>query len=336
LSGNDVIFGAGGNDILVGGSGNDRIEGNQGSDVIIGGSGNDVVDGGTGNDRLDGGLGNDRVVGGTGNDSLLGGIGADTITAGNGSDSCAADSADRVSGACAVDATGPLIQWIRVPRSVKAGLTFSATFSLKDPSSVDTNSPNVKIGGAPGLITSWCGFPILASLDSGTATDGVWSIRCAVPSNAVSGNYSLFVDAQDYFGNPSSLAPIEQGDGAFEVIGGNSDNRAPIITNVDLPSVVARGESVTLSWTASDDTGVAYSVAWIYGPNGAVDSTGKPVVEYSNPLSERVSGTEKEGAFDQTVTMSPTAVSGSYSVWISTADSLGNKSYQSYGSFSVE
>jgi hypothetical protein len=130
-----------------------------------------------------------------------------------------------VAGACTVDTTGPAIAWVNVPSTIEAGKTFTATFSLRNPSNVDPQSPNVRIGGAPGWIVNWCGFPVLATRTSGTAVDGIWSVSCAVPATAVTGSYSLFVAAQDFFGNSTMLSPAPT-KGEFDLTGGNADDNA--------------------------------------------------------------------------------------------------------------
>jgi hypothetical protein len=330
LGGNDVLIGNGGNDVLNGGAGNDRLDGGSGNDVLDGGASNDRLDGGNGNDRIDGGNGNDQVLGGVGNDVLKGGTGTDTVSSGAGANTCATDPADRVAGACTNDSAGPTISWVDVPSSVTAGSSFTASFSLKDASSIDTASPNVKIGGEPGWITRWCGFAIMATLTSGTTSDGVWSITCNVPTDAVSGTYTLFVSAQDFFGNAAWLDPADQGPGVVDVVGGNSDNQAPTISGLDLTATATAGSPVTFTWNANDTNDVAYAVVWVYGPNGPL-----PLEAYGGMFSQRTSESATEATFTQTVTLPANAAAGTYSVYISTADILGNKTMQQYATFTV-
>ena len=323
----DVICGLGGNDVIYGDGGNDVIRGGIGHDRIYGDGGNDVISGEAGNDSVNGGNGNDQLSGGSGNDALKGGAGSDQINPGTGADTCAADSADRVSGSCIVDRTGPAAAWIDVPSTVTAGETFTATFSLKDRSGIDPNSPNGTIGGAPGWITSWCGFPVMATLVSGTNADGVWAISCPVPANAVSDPYSLWISAQDSFGNASPRISAD-----FEVVGGASDNKAPVISDVMIPTGAKPGETITISWRAADPSGVKDTpYPWVYRPApqfGVIygDGVEAPV---------RTSGTATEGAYSQTITLPANSVKGTYAVYISVRDELGNKSYEQYGSFTV-
>ena len=339
-AGNDSVSGGTGNDVLKGGVGSDQVSGDQGNDVLSGDSGDDTangdsgsdtINGGIGNDVLNGGVDNDQVAGGIGDDALRGGAGTDQIYAGTGADTCASDSADRVSGACSIDKTGPAAAWVNVPSTVTAGESFTATFSLKDPSSIDPNSPNVKIGGAPGWITTWCGdagsFPLMATRVSGTNADGVWSVTCKVPAKAVNNTYSLFIDSQDSFGNSSDSPSAD-----FTVVGGSSDSGPPLISDVVIPTSVKPGETITLTWRASDPSGVKDTpYPWAYRPApqfGVIygDGVEAPV---------RTSGTAFDGAYSQTLTVPVNSVKGIYPVYISAGDELGNKTYQQYGSFTV-
>ena len=345
LGANDVIYGGGGNDVIRGGTGNDRISGDAGNDIISGGDGNDTLNGGNGNDKLigdagndsisglagndflDGGIGSDQVSGGIGDDALKGGSGTDQISTGTGADTCASDSADRISGTCTIDRTGPTAAWLDVPATVTAGETFTATFSLKDPSGVDPTSPSGFIGGAPGWITSWCGFPVTASLESGTNTDGVWSITCPVPTNAVSDPYSIWINVADRFGNASPQLTAD-----FAVVGGASDNKAPVITDVVIPTTAKPGDTITITWRAADPSGVKDTpYPWVYRPApqfGVLygEGIGQPV---------RTSGDAFDGAYSQTLRLPDNSVNGQYAVYISVRDELGNKTYEPYGSFAV-
>ncbi|MEI6447334.1 MAG: calcium-binding protein [Actinomycetes bacterium] len=349
LGGNDVIYGGGGNDVIKGGTGNDRISGDGGNDVISGEAGNDSVNGGVGNDTVDGGTGNDSIggvtgndvldgdtgrdqlSGGSGDDALQGGTGIDQISPGTGANTCAADSTDRVAGSCTIDRTGPTAAWVDVPSTVTAGETFTATFSLKDPSSIDPNSPNVKIGGAPGWITTWCGdagsFPLMASLASGSIADGVWSVTCTVPAKAVNDTYSFFLSAQDSFANSADGPSAD-----FTVVGGSADNGAPLISDVVIPTSAEPGETITLTWRAADPSGVKDTpYPWVYRPAPQFG------VIYGEGVSSPVltSGTALDGTWSQTITLPANSVSGTYYVYISVRDELGNKTYERYGSFQV-
>lgn len=329
-AGNDTLRGTAGADVICGLGGNDMLMGNGGNDVLIGGAGNDRIDGGAGNDRADGGAGADTVGGGAGNDTLKGGAGADSLTTGGGADTCAPDAGDRVAGACTTDRTGPTVSWIEVPTSVTAGTTFTARFSVADPSGVDPQSPAAFLGGTSGWITNWCGFPLVPKQVSGGATDSVWSISCAVPAEAVSGTYSLFLGAQDFFANSAWLSPGTTGTGDFAVVGGNSDNQAPVVSAFTGPATATAGSPVTFTWKATDTTGVGSAGAWVYGPAGPL-----PFESYGGTFSAQSSGPATDASFTQTVTVPANAPAGTYSVYVATVDTLGNRVFEQYGTFTV-
>jgi hypothetical protein len=330
FEGNDTIFGRGGNDEVLAGPGSDRVFGGGGSDSVEGGPGKDSMAGDAGGDYFDGGTGPDALSGGTGDDALMGGPGTDGIDPGAGSDVCAPDSADRVAGVCPVDSAGPTLQWIEVPSRVEAGTTLTATFSLEDPSGVAPGSATASIGGSPGWITTWCGFRMDAELVSGTETDGVWSVSCDVPENAVSDPYSLWAGAQDNFGNSSvsggSADWIE-----FMVVGGSDDNRAPVVSDVSIPDSVEPGETATISWRAADPSGVGGAYPWVYIPGPPWGVLYGPGVE----APVLTSGDAIDGTYSQTFTLPANSPSGTYAVYISVRDELGNKTYEQYGSFTV-
>ena len=330
FEGNDVIFGRGGNDEIFAGPGSDRVSGGGGSDSVEGGPGKDRLAGDAGGDYFDGGTGPDSLSGGTGDDALMGGPGTDGIDPGAGSDVCAPDSADRVAGACPVDSTGPTLTWLEVPESLEAGSTLTATFSLEDPSGVAPGSATASIGGSPGWITTWCGFRMDAELVSGTETDGIWSVSCDVPENAVSDPYSLWAGAQDNFGN-STISGGTADWIEFVVVGGSDDNRAPVVSDVSIPDSVEPGETVTISWRAADPSGVSGAYPWVYLPGPPWGVLYGPGVE--EPV--RTSGDATDGTYSQTLTLPANSPSGSYAVFISVRDELGNKTYEQYGSFTV-
>jgi hypothetical protein len=326
LGGNDTIFGGGGSDEIFGGPGADRISGGGGDDSAEGGAGRDAVNGNGGDDFLDGGISPDQLIGGPGDDALSGGPGADGINPGTGSNTCAPDSADRVAGQCEVDTTGPTVTWLDFPSSIEAGSTLTATFSLKDPSGVTPESATASIGGAPGWITTWCGFRMDAELISGTVTDGVWSVSCQVPANAVSDPYSLWAGAQDNFGNSTLADWVE-----FVVVGGSEDNQAPVVSEVVIPASIEPGETATISWRTSDPSGVNGAYPWAYLPGPPWGVLYGPGIE----APVMTSGDATDGTYSQTFTLPAGSPSGTYVVYISVRDELGNKTYKQYGSFEV-
>lgn len=329
--GNDTILGGAGNDTILGGPGNDRISGGNGADTIAGGSGMDIIGGDAGGDFLEGEIGPDRLSGGSGNDGLSGGTGNDTIIPGTGSNICAPDDADRVTGSCVIDAVSPTFNWLDVPGTVEAGSVFTATFSLKDPIGISPGSATVGIGGSSGWITNWCGFRVDAELVSGSMTDGIWSVSCDVPETAVNDPYSLWAGAQDNFGN-STVSGGTADWIEFTVVGGRTDNQAPVVSEVSIPASIEPGETATITWRTSDPSGVEGAYPWTYLPGPPWGVLYGPGVE----APVRISGDATDGTYAQTFTLPMDSPRGTYRVYISVRDELGNKTYENYGSFTVD
>ena len=331
-AGSDTLTGTTGNDVICGLGGNDRIFGVGGSDNLIGGSGSDRLQGGAGRDMLIGGSGHDSLVGGSEVDSLIGGAGSDTLTAGTAGDTCANDPVDVIRGICQADGTGPAISEVTAPSSLDAGTTLSISWQVSDPSGLripDLSTPTtwVVVGGPNGYV-AWCDFPTPAQQVSGDMNTGLFTASCAVPVNAVNGEYSFTLDALDVFGNHPSVVST----GTFAVTGGATDSASPVISDITLSGTTfAAGDSITFEWNATDDSGVAGAIPWAFSPNGFLVNlaTGQLWLDYS--LGTLVSGTVLDGHYRVTLKLSNSATSGVYAVWFSTNDVLGNRSFAPVG-----
>jgi Ca2+-binding RTX toxin-like protein len=359
-SGNDTIYSIGGDDIVYGGPGNDRIYSGAGDDKILGDSGNDYVESGSGSDDVDGGLGNDTVSGGLGNDKLdgwagndtisggtgrdliegdagtdslsggteadmiNGGAAKDTIRTGSGLDSCSSDSSDVLLDECKIDGSAPEIGvQAAYVRNFTAGSIMKLNWSVSDSTGVDKSWGS--IGGAPGWITSWCGFGIEAQRISGDEKNGTYQIECQIPDNAVNETYSLFVSASDMLGNSTPFGPQI----TFTISGGSSDSKAPSINKITLAPTAKPGEEITMSVSASDETGVAVIYGWFMKDGGGFASYPDIGLYVNSSTSELVSGSNKSGIFNQTHKFSDKAPAGSYTLWLSSRDELGNNTFES-------
>jgi hypothetical protein len=321
-SGNDVVYAGYGNDTVLGESGNDNISGSDGADRINGGDGKDRITGGGGQDILQGGTGNDNLSAGNGADIIDGGKGTDTITTGAGDDVCNADSADVRLDACSLDSKGPKFGAITTEvRQVQAGTLAVFTVNVSDVATVDAVYGS--IGGAPGWITAWCGFRIPTELVSGSEKNGTYQLSCTVPPNAVNDNYTLFVGAVDMMGNTSEQRI------AFEVIGGSSDNRIPVVTKIELPNDVAAGESFTVTISATDDSVVAGVHAWFALEGGWFSGGDGLYASRSEPRF--ITQTQTESVVSYDVVFDSRAPAGLYHVWIGVRDGVGNRDFYDSG-----
>ena len=332
LLGNENLNGGVGDDTLTGDGNANVLSGASGNDVLVGGAGNDQLSGNAGRDMLLGSQGDDALVGGTQVDSFLGGAGIDTLTAGTTGDTCASDPADTVRGTCQSDQVGPTISALTVPMSVDAGTELIITWRASDPSGLripDSNTPTTwALLNGPNSFVTWCGFPVPGQQVSGDMVEGLFSLSCVVPANAVNGEYGFSLDALDVFGNHSVMATS----GSFTVTNGATDSAAPQLNNFTIVGTnFTAGSSITFEWDATDETGVGYSIPWAFGPNGfLVDlTTGRSWLEYS--LGTLVSGTALDGHYSVTLQLSSSAPPGTYTLWFSIGDVLGNKSFAPVG-----
>ena len=330
LGGNDVLSGEGGDDVLVGGDGNDTIAGGGGDDVLIGGEGRDRLRGGTGVDVLMGEEGRDSLLGGPEEDHLLGGVGRDAIAAGITGDTCAGDPADRVTGTCFDDTTPPEIGEVDVPAQFSAGSTLVFTWQVSDLSGVydiaeGQPATTAFVGGPSGWVR-FCTFGLAGKRIAGDEKFGLYEASCDVPASTPNGTYSIFVGASDLYGNQA----FSNGT-TFEIVGGSTDVTVPSVTGLRTDaSTYAPGASVTFTFRATDETGVAYVVPWAFGPNGRlVDDAGRLWLDYA--VADLVSGDAKDGSYSVTLKLSDTAASGTYVLWFSIGDVLDNRTYTPTG-----
>ncbi len=325
--GNDTVFSGNGDDVVTAGNGNDIVDAGVGRDNVAGGEGDDVMSGGAGNDRVAGDAGRDHVsgnngsdllVGGAGNDALDGGSSPDVIDPGMGSNACGADAADSMRGPCAIDTTGPTFSEITAPKVFTPGTTMTFTWRVADAGGV--SNTNVRIGGYSGYVTTWCGFVVVADLVSGSTFDGTYQVKCSVPANAVNGTYTAFLMASDSFGNYSGWDGSSQFD--FSVTDGSSDALPPSISEL---SAQADGGSVVVRWRATDPSGVAGQSAWLAHNVYSFASTEGPYFAYNAAVL--VSGDALNGVYEQRIDRRQIAPNGTYTVWLTVIDALGNKDF---------
>ena len=347
LAGNDTISGGGGNDIIVAGDGNDIIDAGVGNDRVDGGNGNDRIIGGNGNDELTGDAGNDVIDAGAGDDVLNGNTGSDQLNAGDGDDAlsggsdrdrlqpgrgdnrCALDASDTTIGRCLPDTTAPVFAPMALTRSVNAGETATFEWTVEDDSPIQLSW--IFIGGAPGWITEWCGFPAIATAvgqvsPAGTPlTSTTFRVNCPIPANAVNGEYMVEVNALDVFGNYATAQRI-----VLMVNSGSTDATPPEFSQLRASaSVVDRTDDLTISWRVDDETGISGTGVWLaYNGYGIATSQG-PYHAYT-PSSEGVVTRTERGVsvqYTQKIRWNAHATAGIYTVWMSVRDTLGNRDF---------
>lgn len=313
-------------DVLVGTSGNDVICGGAGNDTIRGGAGNDTIFGGTGNDRVSGGDGRDTLRGEAGNDALSGGPGRDSLNSGPGNDSCAFDSGDARLDECRSDSSAPVISFPEImPIEFQAGQTAVFQWSVTDPAGVENSWAS--IGGPPGWVTEWCGFTVPGTVVSVTPDVTTFELRCPIPENAVSQTYTIFLTANDAVGN--STARAAQRD--FVVVGGATDSAPPQFTAIRSSQTVTVGAPFSIDVDVSDETGVLGIYAWLMLTPGGFADPQRGLYATSPTAAVLTSGTEKTGTYNQEVTLAAFAPPGTYAIWLSLRDTLGNRTFVDSG-----
>lgn len=326
-AGADRVHGGGGSDSLSGNEGDDRILGDEGDDRLLGGDGNDVLNGDGGADRIDGEAGNDMVLGGDGSDTLQGGPGGDSLNGGPapdvidpgaGSNACGADSTDTVRGSCFIDRTAVAISDITLRTSVSAGDRLIVNWRAVDAGGV--SNTEMRIGGPSGWVSSWCDFVISATLTSGTPFDGRYEASCTIPKSAVNGKYTMFVTAQDMFGNFAPWDASIQRD--FVVGGGSTDSAAPVVRDLQARSV---GGEIVVRWRAADPSGVSGQSAWLALNVYSFASVEGPYFTYN--AATLVQGDAFDGTYEQRIERRSISPNGVYTVWLTVIDTLGNKSF---------
>lgn len=239
-------------------------------------------------------------------------------------------------GAGSVGAVGePVISEVSIPAQIGPGQTLTMSWRVQSVAGlapvaavvdgIFTVVPGtwVKVGGTNGYVT-WCPFPVHPRLVSGSATDGRYEASCQLPSVLPNGEYSVWIDTLDL----NDLRSSNNGVDTFMVVGASTDISPPQVSDVAVtPNNAAAGGNVTISWTATDETGVASIGPWAWGPNGRLtDDAGTLWLGYDT--GRLVAGSPTNGRFEVSLPLSATAAPGTYVVWFSVSDVVGNREAQ--------
>ena len=213
---------------------------------------------------------------------------------------------------------------VRVPAEVQAGTPLVIRFRMTDPSGYQ--APVAFVGGTSGWVSSWCGFGVAAVRVSGDQRDGEYEISCLVPTNAPSAGYLVSIGCECIFPDVSVDALFVTYD--FNLVGGSSDVRVPVIASsrINWFGEVAAGSTFSVSTYATDESGIAYVVAWVEGPNGRItNDAGKPWASDMGLDTITRTGVVDGEWFVQTITLRDDAALGRYRLWFSVGDLIGNR-----------
>jgi len=213
---------------------------------------------------------------------------------------------------------------VRVPDEVQAGTALVIRFRMTDTSGYQ--APVAFVGGPSGWVSSWCGFGVAAVRVSGDQRDGEYEISCLVPSNAPSASYIVRIGCECTFPDSSGETLLVTYD--FNLVGGSSDVRVPVIASsrINWFGEVAAGSTFSVSTYATDESGIAYVVAWVDGPNGrTTNDAGQPWASDMGLDTIARNGGVGWEQFVQTITLRADATPGRYRLWFSVGDSIGNR-----------
>ena len=159
-----------------------------------------------------------------------------------------------------------------------------------------------------------------ATLTSGTALDGVWSIDCTVPDQVLSGGYTITPYAEDIAGDWTNTngGPASPTTGTFTVTGGLSNVDRPTVVSIDVdPNVVSTGQTFTVSAHVTSPVGVKA----IELQSSAVGVPGNWA--FCDGYATLASGTTTDGIWSLQCTVPAIVASGSYVVTPYVEDILG-------------
>ena len=314
--GPDRLVGTSGDDVICGRGGNDVILGRGGDDVIVGGGGRDQVFGGKGDDVIRGGKASDVLDGGNGTDQLDGGPGSDTLRGGHGTNGCLMDPADSATSDCVSDTTGPVSTIGRVPASVEAGTEVTVSWRLSDPAGVAMSW--MSIGGRQG----WAGWCVAkeAALEAGDRFVGLYTATCSVPESVINDTFGVWVNSVDALGNGVMQQEIAQ----FTVTGGSDDLDAPTVNLISFDAGVGAGEEFTVTWQASDSSGVGFTYLYLR------NLSGPRIVTIG--LGTLIDGDLYSGTYQATLMVQEDMMSGTYELYQWSGDPVNNRTVTSFGS----
>ena len=236
-----------------------------------------------------------------------------TVTAGAhhvvaaGEDSTGADVAPEAS--LSIDAAPPQVDLITVsPQTASPGQTLSISAHVTDDTGVQAIELQSARTGSAGNF-SFCDS--YATLSSGTATDGTWSITCQVTDHTLNGDYVVTPYAEDIAGNwlNSNGGPISDTTGAFTITGALDPPPPPDILSISAtPATVSPGQSFDISAHVTSQIGVQTIElqSLLNGSSGVW-----PFCDGSPTLS---SGTTLDGIWSMTCTVPDQVLSGDYTI----------------------
>ena len=201
------------------------------------------------------------------------------------------------------------------PGSVTAGGSVTITWRAVDAAGVHWTSAWVTPPG--GQSTLQCGLAAMTRgrwwTVGGPRRVRSWKRRPTAPTACGSAPATWWVTSgAQYDARPRCTTPPSPSSA------GSNDVDAPVVYEVVVePGSVTAGGSVTITWRAVDAAGVQWTSAWVTLPGG------QSILQCSLPTM--TDGTVVDGRWSQTCPILEAAPNGTYSVWISASDVVGNQ-----------
>jgi hypothetical protein len=208
-----------------------------------------------------------------------------------------------------IDSTPPQVDLVTVsPQTASPGQTLTISAHVTDGSGVQAIELQSARTGSTGN-TSFCDS--YATLASGTATDGTWSITCQVTSNTLNGDYVVTPYAEDIAGNwlNTNGGPTTNVTGSFTITGGIDPPPPPDILSISAtPSSLSPGQSFVVSAHVTSPVGVQQIElqSVLDGSSG--------VSPFCDSYATLTSGTTLDGVWSINCTVPDPVLSGSYTI----------------------
>ncbi len=333
FAGAETINGNGGNDVSYAGDGNDTIEGGNGNDMLAGGDVNDDIDAAAADDILNGNAWSDQLDAGDGDDALTGGSNRDRLQPGRDDNRCAIDAIDTTNGRCLPDATAPVFAPMALTRSVNAGEMITFEWVVDDASPVSTW---LRVIGGPLGWVEWCGYDVFGSPvtqtnpPSNLPSSTTFGVTCAVPTNAVGGEYSVEINAIDAFDNAAATQRI-----ILTVNNDIVDTDAPVVSEVRVSTPVMNRltNMLQVSFRVDDAYIIEDAQAFLRDSTGSFPpdnqnwfiTSSTRTIQYL-PVESGAAQAHMQPIILNANTGVPIPV-GTYTVWIAVRDVLGNNKF---------
>ena len=218
-----------------------------------------------------------------------------------------------------IDSSPPQVDFVTAsPDVASPGGTVTITAHVTDESGVQALELQSNLTGSAGN-TPFCDS--YATLTSGTSTDGIWSISCAVTDHTLSGDYIVTPYAEDIAGNwvNTNGGVTSPARGAFSITGGLAATTPPVVLSISAtPATATPGQSLVVSAHVTSPVGVqAIELqALLDGSNGT-----SPFCDRYATLS---SGTTLDGIWSMTCMVPAQVLSGDYTITPYAEDIAGN------------